>query len=264
MPLTDPMTATISVFDRGYPERTVPPGPEGVFLDGLSATSLERLERASGTTAYTRGAVIFHEGAPAHGVYIVRRGRPALALNSRSGKRLVLKSARVGDILGLSACLLGKPHAMSLESRGPCTLSFVPKHVFLRLMRADNELCFRAALHLSGEADHFCRGIDLMGLTRSAEQKLTAFFLQLFAETNAALPQSGDSIRLRLSHQELAHRVGVARETVTRALRRLRRAGAIELDGTALFFRDPALLRRIERGSRLRAPQHARKATVRR
>ncbi len=195
--------------------------------------------------------MIFQEGTRAHGVYIVRRGHPALSLTSHSGKRLVLKSGRAGDMLGLSACLLGKPHAAALESHGPCTLSFIPKHAFVRVMRTDNELCFRVAQLLSSEVDQFCRGIDLMGLTRSAEQKLAAFLLQLFAETRPAPARNGDSLRLRLTHQELSHRVGMARETVTRALRRLRRANAIDVEGSNFIFRDIALLRRVEKGGRL-------------
>lgn len=224
---------------------------DGVFLDGLSEPLLARLERISCTIAYAAGAIVFQEGAPARGVYIVRRGQATLSLSSRSGKRLVLRSARPGDIVGLSACFLGKPHAASLEGRGPCTLSFIPKHAFLRLMRSENELCFHAARHLSAEVDRTCRDIDLIALTRSAEQKLAAFFLQWFEETNGAPPREGDSLRLRLTHQELSHRVGLARETVTRALRRLRQAEIIEIRGSVLRFRGLPVLRGIANGRKL-------------
>jgi CRP-like cAMP-binding protein len=228
---------------------------DGLLLEGLSAPLLARVEQSSCTTSYSAGAVIFQEGTAARGIYIVRRGHPALSLSSRSGKRLVLKSARPGDVLGLSACVLGKPHGATFESRGPCTLSFIPKHALLRLMRTDNELCFRVAQWLSEEVDRFCRGIDLVGLTRSAEQKLAAFFLQSFAERSTAPPLNGDSLHVHLTHQELSHRVGIARETVTRALRRLQCAGAIEIRGAELYFRDVALLRRIENGTKLRMVQ---------
>ena len=52
-------------------------------------------------------------------------------------------------------------------------------------------------------------------------------------------------IPMKLTHEELADMTGVTRETVTRALKELRRDGIIDLDGNRHFVIDKVRAQKI-------------------
>ena len=58
----------------------------------------------------------------------------------------------------------------------------------------------------------------------------------------------GDVVDLRLTHEQLAARLGTVRELVSRAFRQLERAGAIGRSRSRVVIRDPDRLAEIARG----------------
>ncbi len=51
------------------------------------------------------GRVLFAEGEPARGVYILRTGRATVSISSREGRVVMLRLAKAGDVLGLNSTL---------------------------------------------------------------------------------------------------------------------------------------------------------------
>ena len=67
------------------------------------------IDRVSRSRIYPRGAVVFHEGTVARGVYVLSSGRAKISISSADGKKLIMRIAGGGDVLGLYAGLTGKP-----------------------------------------------------------------------------------------------------------------------------------------------------------
>ena len=58
---------------------------------------------------------MFHEGQCARGIFVLCEGRAKLAICSEAGKRLTLRIAAPGEVLGLSASLAGGNCEVSAE-----------------------------------------------------------------------------------------------------------------------------------------------------
>jgi CRP/FNR family transcriptional regulator len=187
------------------------------------------------------GAYLFTAGESARGVFMLRRGRVKLTMDSADGKTLILKVAEPGDFLDLGACVLGRPHEVTAEVLEESAVQFVPQPDFMRLIQENPQLCLQVALLLGHDFHEACVELTMLGLSHSAESKLAGLLLRRMRE-------AGDRTALQLNstHEELAQLIGASRETVTRALARLRRARVIEIQGSKLVVHDPAALRRIE------------------
>src|SRR5678815_3282995 len=66
-------------------------------IDGLNFGNLDSLHR--------RGSVLFAEGEPARGVYILRTGRATVSICSSEGRLVILRIAQPGAVLGLNSAL---------------------------------------------------------------------------------------------------------------------------------------------------------------
>jgi CRP/FNR family transcriptional regulator len=207
----------------------------------------EGLKRGTPTRCYAPGALLFHEGAGARGVYLLANGRVRLTVGSSAGKMLILGTARPGELLGASACLAGQAHATNAQALTACEARFLAREDFLRLAQSDHAFCLALTRSLSEGLHDACRGLSLLGLSRSAESRLAGVLLRMLEERGGARPASAE---LRLTHEAMSQMIDSSRETVSRVLSRLRRAGAIRTVGTRLTVCDPAYLRRLANGER--------------
>ena len=80
---------------------------EHTFCD-LSQSSLQELEKIILPTTYPRGAVLFVEGQPPRGLFVLCRGRVKLSISSREGKIFILKVAQASEVFGLGATVSNK------------------------------------------------------------------------------------------------------------------------------------------------------------
>jgi CRP/FNR family transcriptional regulator len=70
-----------------------------------------------------------------------------------------------------------------------------------------------------------------------------------FSRTAAASPTTGDEVALRITHQQLAQAIGVARETVSLALTKLRRQSLVQTGRNRLVFNPVTLQEFASRGA---------------
>src|SRR6185436_15119454 len=92
------------------------------------------IDRVSRTRIYPRGAVVFHEGNVARGVYVLSSGRAKVSISSADGKKLIIRIARAGDVLGLYAGLTGRPFEASAEMVEGGRVDFISRVDLLNLM----------------------------------------------------------------------------------------------------------------------------------
>jgi CRP/FNR family transcriptional regulator, cyclic AMP receptor protein len=85
------------------------------FFCQLSENDLQVFESLKVTKAYTKGTMLFVEGQPADGVYMLCQGRVKLSTCSQDGKIIILEIAEPGNILGLSAAVNGADHETTAQ-----------------------------------------------------------------------------------------------------------------------------------------------------
>ena len=205
----------------------------------LSSDLLKSFSDYSHLTTYSGGAILFVEGQMARGAFVLCAGKVKLSTASKEGKVLVFRVMEPGDVIGLSAVIAGQPYEVTAETMEPCMVNFVEREGLLRLMGRSGELGLRSALAVSREFQSTYRDIQDLVLSRSSSGKLARLLLSWAGETRHLQELR---VHAPVTHEEIAHRIGTSRETVTRLLSELRKRNFVQLKGSTLIIKNrPAL-----------------------
>jgi CRP/FNR family transcriptional regulator len=191
---------------------------------------------------YPKGTTLFGEGHKPRGIYVLCDGRVKISIASADGKTLVLRIARPGDLLGLSANLTGQPYAATAETLERCRIDFVSRDDLMRLIARDRKgyvaVIEELSRRLSGLVDH----TRLLFLSGSASEKLARLLLN-WCDEHGKRTNQGIRIKPGLTHEEIAQMIGTSRETVTRVFNQLKRNHLVQaVDGDLLVRNRSALL----------------------
>ena len=206
-------------------------------LSTLPATELET-EWAGGTAAMQvpRGMQLFTPGAQCGGFPLVLSGEARVFRMAPSGRQLEMYRLTPGEICLVSSASLFSGETLSAHAE----------------MQADGALwLIRPALFEQWiqNAPEFRRFVLGQFATRMAD--LTALIDALaFHRLDQRLAQAllGQGPRLQSTHQQLADRLGTAREIVTRLLKRFEAAGWVALSREKIDILQPTELRRVAAG----------------
>ena len=200
----------------------------------MAAEPVEALDSMKFTGAYPKGALLFVEGEQPRGVFILCRGRVKLTTTSTEGRTLIVKLARPGEILGVSAAILGRPYEVSAETLEASQISFIRREDFLGFLTAYSEACMHTAQQLSEKYEAAQREIRSLGLAHTTSEKLAKLIMD-WSRSGEETPQ-GTRMQVLLTHEEIGQMIGTTRETVTRLLSEFKRKKLISVKGSSLFI----------------------------
>jgi CRP/FNR family transcriptional regulator, cyclic AMP receptor protein len=155
-------------MSHDYPEKFLGSGlaSEHLFA-GLSPEAVRELGGLHGTQHYPAGMVLFQEGEPAEGIFVLCRGGGVkLSVCSSHGEKLTLRQARAGEALGVSAVLSGTAHEVTAETSEPSDLIFIKRKDFLRYLREHKDACLRVVESLSNDVHAAYDRVRSLGLSR--------------------------------------------------------------------------------------------------
>ncbi len=221
--------------------------PSGGFFCNLQQSTLQNLESLKITNLYPRGSVLFNEGQPSNGVYILCQGRVKLSTCSRDGKIIILQISEPGEVLGLSAVVSDSVYEATAEVLEPCQVNYVRKSDFLRFLQQNADACLSAVKQMSRNYQTAHLQICSLGLSNSVADKLAKLFLAWCNSHSSNNGTGNNSIRLKINytHEEIAEMIGTSRETVSRLLKNFREKKLITLKGSDLIIHDKKKLEMI-------------------
>jgi CRP/FNR family transcriptional regulator, cyclic AMP receptor protein len=193
-------------------------------------------------TFHRRGSLLFTEGQPASGVFIVEKGSLKVTVCSGRGKSLILGFFGPQSVLGLAAAILGGPHESTAETMTTVMARFVSRGDLLRQMHSAG-VGLRVAELVSRQLYSTVREIEALWLTDSVEQRLARFFVSICPPRNCC--RAPAHLALDLTHEDIAQRIGVSRESVTRFLSRFKKRRILDYKQSVLTVLDPAALERL-------------------
>ncbi|MGC9197390.1 MAG: Crp/Fnr family transcriptional regulator [Acidobacteriaceae bacterium] len=177
-----------------------------------------------------RGATIFSEGMQPRGVSVLCSGAARLTRSSKDGKVFLIRIAKPGDVLGLSAVIGGTPYEVTAEATQAVQMKTFQRDEFLHFLQHHIEGNQHVAQSLNNEYRVALLDACRLALSNSIIGRLAHFFLQIVHDVGAAAnPQP--EIELGLTHQDLASMLGTSRESVSRGLADLRSNKIISMDG---------------------------------
>jgi hypothetical protein len=95
-----------------------------VFCD-LPPDALQEFDGIKSLQDYPKGTVLFREGQPNRGIFLLCKGRVRISVCSEDGRRMNLRTASAGEVLGMSAALSGGLYEVTAEATEPLQVAVV-------------------------------------------------------------------------------------------------------------------------------------------
>lgn len=215
------------------------------FLGHFENADLAKLLEIRQTAWYPRGVVLFFEGEPARGIYVICSGEIKTFAHSAQGATVILRRVGQGEVLGISSSLSGSPYPVSAETLLPCQISFIPRSQFLTFL-ADHPSNYRTiiealALQLQRSWEH----TRILTLHRHIGARLAEMLLSHALQYGQDNPH-GILVSLPLTQQDIADSIGTSRETVSRILSDLRKQGILRRRGNGFLIIKPRALQMLK------------------
>ena len=184
---------------------------------------------------YKEGTKIYGEREPAVYVYQVKEGAVRSYRLLSDGRRQIGEFHLVGDIFGLPS---GECHRFTTEAVVDTTLWLIERQSLEKTARTDGPvartLLSMTASNLKHAEDHLL----LLG-RKDALEKVATFLIEMDKRLRAT-----GVVTLPMSRNDIADYLGLAVETVSRALSQLRRTGIVSVAGDQHLRREITILDR--------------------
>ncbi len=201
----------------------------GWFCD-LPAHVLSEYDVMGIHTMLPAGARLFSEGQTARGVSVLCSGRVKLTKSSKDGKVFLVRIAKPGDVLGLSAVIGGTPYEVTAEVVEPVQMKIFGRDEFLHFLQHHVEGNQHAAESLNNEYRATLLDACRLALSNSIAGRMAHLLFHSSSEAGTWSSERPE-IRLPLTHEDLAAMLGTTRESVTRVLGDFKRRHILSISG---------------------------------
>ena len=171
-----------------------------------------------------KGQIIIHQSDPGSALYIIHEGSVNVSHVDPNGKEIIMCVLRSGDYFGEMALLDGEPRSANVATREPCEVSMMQKRDFDLLLNSTPALAMNLLKGLCRRLRQADDMIEMLALSNVYERVVRLLLDQ------ACSDEDGDMVILeRLTHRDIAARIGSSREMVSRILSALVEADHIEV-----------------------------------
>ena len=145
---------------------------DGVFCN-LGSAALAAFDGIKSTQTCPKGTVLFREGQDARTVFLLCEGRVRLSLCSESGRRMTVRMAGPGEVLGLSAAVSGGHYEVTAETLGGVEVGVVRRKDLLRFLHEHRDVCLQVVNLLSDDLHEAYGRLRAVGLGRTRRARAT-------------------------------------------------------------------------------------------
>ncbi len=215
----------------------------------ISAETLDRLATRCIPRTVGSGFTLFRHGDPCGGLYVVLDGQVRVYRTSPEGQEQTLSMEGPGCPVAELPLFDGGPYPAAAVTTAPSRLAFLPRAEFEHAFRSDPDVASAVVRALGTRLRHLVQLIETIAF-RDVAARL-AMLLAAYAEHDGVSDGNEVVLELPRNQEELANEIGTARESVSRALKRLERSGLIrERTGTRYRLVSCDALRAWARGER--------------
>lgn len=180
------------------------------------------------------GAVLLEQGVRSENIYVLLEGWAFCYKVLEDGRRQILDLVMPGSVIGFN--LRDQAH-YGIEAKTSCRVAVFSRHSFNATLLQNPSLCLKCAnlfAHAEGRA---LERLSRVGRV-SAVERVSGLIVELAMRLHAVGDKGKGALKLLLTQCEIADMLGLAKETVCRALMRLRKDGLINLGSGVLEIRD--------------------------
>lgn len=210
------------------------------LLSGLSEPELERIAQVAIPRAFPKGAVVFHEGDDSDACYVIRRGEIRVTRQHPDGRAITLATLGEGEIVGELAMLDGEERSATVEALDDIELLALSSKDMRGLLARNPAITAKLVVALTRRVRDTNERVARQSF-QTVPSRVAGVLLQLASEADAA--GKSESVTIRMNQADLAQLAGTSRESVSRFLATLERAGVVRVGRGRVTILDPGRLR---------------------
>jgi CRP-like cAMP-binding protein len=199
-----------------------------LFAD-LEEGELERFSHVAVPRSFPSGTRVFHEGDSSDACYIVSEGSFRVTREHSDGRAITLATLGPGEIFGELAMLDGDLRSASAESITDGTLLALPANDVRSLLARNPEIALKLVAGLVRRLRAANARLSRQSF-QTVPSRVAGILLQLSRDNQpAGADPEGEpaEVTIRMNQTDLAQLAGTSRESVSRFLAELERAGVV-------------------------------------
>ncbi len=206
----------------------------------LTEPGLRALAERAIARHLARDEVLFIEGEEARGLFVIVSGSLRAIRDGLDGREQVIHVERAGATIAELPVFDDKSYPSTVIAEEPTVVLFIDKGDVRKLCLAHPQLALSALKLMAGRLRKCAELVETLSL-REVDQRLARWLLSE-AKSRGTRRNEQLELTLRLTHQQIASRVGSVREVISRALNRLQQNGLIKVDGRSITIPDEEAL----------------------
>ncbi len=206
------------------------------LFSNLTENELGFLAQRALTRSFSAGEIVFSEGDPCAGMYVVESGQIRIYKTSPGGREQVLSIEGPGGSVAELPVFDGGNYPASVSALSDSSLLFIGKNEFHALCLAHPEVALKVLRVIGSRLRKLVGIIEELSFT-TVRHRLAALLVKL-AHSEGNRVDGEIEISLPASNQELAAQIGTVRELVSRNLSRFQSEKLIRINGRRVVIAD--------------------------
>jgi CRP/FNR family cyclic AMP-dependent transcriptional regulator len=200
------------------------------LFSGLEKGDLDTIAAHGVTRSFARNTVVITEGDTSDSLYLILEGRVKVFLTDDHGREVILRTQGPGEYFGEMALMDEGPRSASVMTAEPSKLCVISRAGFTECLNRHPSIAMALIQHLSRRVRALTENVRGLALL-DVYGRIARLLLELAVKREDKLV-----IEERLTHQDIASRVGASREMVSRIMKDLMDGGYVQQDGKRLVI----------------------------
>ena len=211
-------------------------------FEELGADDLGRVAQVAVPRAFQGQEVIFREGDDSDTCYVVRTGHARAVRQHSDGRMITLAHFGPGDIFGELAMFDDERRSATVEALDELSTVAIPGSAMRALLQRHPEIAVKLVIALGRRLRAANERLTSQSF-QTVQSRVAAVLDQLVEQARAEGEAGPRDVLVTATQVELAQLAGSSRESASRFLAVLERAGVISQGRGRLTVHDPAALR---------------------
>ena len=213
------------------------------LFQGLSESELATIKANLKEKSFGKGEILFYEGKCCERVFIVQSGRVKVYRTASSGREQILETLGPGDTCACNPGSMVWACGSTAEAVTPATVWFLSRNDYVNMVNTNSKVSHTLNQLFAEKLRSFGSLIEEVSL-KDVKKRLVKFLLDMLSE-KAHQAGKDDILLIPFTREEIAQRIGTARETVARYLYQLKRAKLIDIKPHQIVIRNKAGLEKL-------------------
>jgi len=219
-----------------------------LIFSGLNDEDIKELAKTAKIIEYPKKTLIFSEGDPAKGFYVLLSGMVKIYKISPDSREQILHIINPHNTFAEAAIFIGNTYPAFAETIFDSVVAFFDKNIFLKTLEKNPKLSLNLIISLSIMLKRVIDLIDDVSL-KTVDIRLAEFLLNE-AATRGIKKDRYIEIELLLKKTEIAKKIGTVNETLSRTLKKFKEMDILDTVKNKIIIYDIKALQEIAEQTR--------------